>query len=139
MSDEAKRWRRSAVKYFLTAVPFFGIAVITRKWGYAFFGAPLLLIGISLAVSSFILPGRYGRVSARAETQISPRRRRRYRMSRMVSIAALCTGLLCVGLCALAWLGGRHGKSPERVFFGIAGVGLLLVVVGVAGLANQRH
>jgi glucan phosphoethanolaminetransferase (alkaline phosphatase superfamily) len=139
MSDEAKRWRWAAVKYFLTAVPFFGLAVITRRWGYAFIGAPLLLVGISLVVSSFILPGRYGTVSARAETQISPRRPRRSRMSRRVSIAALCTGLLCVGLCALVWLGARHGKSPEPAFFGIAGAGLLLVVLGVAGLANQRH
>ena len=72
MSDESKKWRVGALRYFLTAVPFFGLAVITRKWGYAFIGAPLLLLGISLVVSSFILPGRYGTASARAEARKFP-------------------------------------------------------------------
>jgi hypothetical protein len=55
-------------------------------------------------------------------------------MSKLVSISALCAGLLCVSLCGIAWSHAKPGESPEPMFLKIVGLGVFLVGVGLVGL-----
>ncbi len=53
-------------------------------------------------------------------------------MSKTVSIAALCAGVLCLGLCACAWyFSARPGEKPEIGFLEIVGLGVGLVGLGI--------
>lgn len=55
-----------------------------------------------------------------------------------ISIAALCTGLLCLGLCAGAYLSEhRPGNEPEPAFWDLAGCGVTALILGARGLL--RH
>jgi hypothetical protein len=58
-------------------------------------------------------------------------------MSKKVSIAALCTGLLCTGLCACAYYSERQarpGAEPDAEFWELAWCGVLVLTIGVRGL-----
>jgi hypothetical protein len=59
-------------------------------------------------------------------------------MKKKLSIAALCTGLLCLGLCAAAYLSeSRPGNGPEPAFWDLAWVGATVLVLGARGLLGQ--
>jgi|HubBroStandDraft_6_1064221.scaffolds.fasta_scaffold661417_2 uncharacterized membrane protein YfcA len=59
-------------------------------------------------------------------------------MSKVVSIAALCAGLLCVGLCGIAYSQTKPGESVEPMFLTIVGLGVFFTGLGVAGLVIKR-
>ena len=59
-------------------------------------------------------------------------------MSKVVSIAALCAGLLCIGLCGIAYSQAKPGESVEPMFLKIVGLGVFLTGLGVAGLVMKR-
>jgi hypothetical protein len=59
-------------------------------------------------------------------------------MSKKISIAALCTGLLCVGRCASACLSeSRPGNEPEPAFWDLAWCGATVLVFGARGLLGE--
>jgi hypothetical protein len=60
-------------------------------------------------------------------------------MGKSVSTAAICMGLLCTGLCAAAYFTQhRPGETGDPEFWKLAGVGLLVLALGVAGLLGRK-
>jgi hypothetical protein len=59
-------------------------------------------------------------------------------MSKTVSIAAVCVGLLCTALCAYAYASGHPMvKDPDLMFWELAGTGVALLAIGVRGCLGQ--
>ncbi len=59
-------------------------------------------------------------------------------MSKKISIAALCTGLLCLGLCAGACFAeDRPGNEPEPAFWDLAWCGATVLTLGARGLLGD--
>jgi uncharacterized membrane protein YfcA len=79
-------------------------------------------------------------VSSVLPTPESPNPPLKHGISKTVSIAAFCTGFLCVGLCGIAWSQARPGESPEPMFLKLVALGVMLIGLGVAGLVlKPRH
>jgi hypothetical protein len=59
-------------------------------------------------------------------------------MSKKVSIAAFCVGLLCTVLCACAYDSqGPPAKAPDSGFWEMAGCGVMLMGLGVRGMLGN--
>jgi hypothetical protein len=59
-------------------------------------------------------------------------------MSKTISIAALCVGLLCTGLCVCAYYSEhRPGEELDAQFWGIVKVGVKRVGLGIWGLSGR--
>jgi hypothetical protein len=59
-------------------------------------------------------------------------------MSRKVSIAAVCAGLLCTGLCICAYISeNRPGNPPDPMFWRLAIAGVGLLAIGLRGCLGQ--
>ncbi len=59
-------------------------------------------------------------------------------MSKKISIAALCTGLLCLGLCVAACIAeDRPGNEPEEAFWSLAWCGATVLILGARGLLGD--
>jgi hypothetical protein len=60
-------------------------------------------------------------------------------MSKTVSLAAICVGLLCSALCAGAYLSQhRPGENGDPTFWELAALGVMLIGLGVCGLVFKR-
>jgi hypothetical protein len=60
-------------------------------------------------------------------------------MSRKVSIAAICVGVLCTALCASAYVSEKRpgNDPPDQMFWELAAAGVTLLGLGVRGWLGQ--
>ncbi len=60
-------------------------------------------------------------------------------MSKKVSVAALCVGLLSVAWCACAATQVQPGAEGEWIVWSLAGTGVTLIVTGGRGLVGDLN
>src|SRR5580693_6921327 len=58
-------------------------------------------------------------------------------MSKRISVAALCVGLLAVAWCAVAAMHVQPGAGSEWIVWSLAGTGCTLIVTGGRGLLGD--
>ncbi len=59
-------------------------------------------------------------------------------MGKTLSIAAICVGLLCLGMCVWVYSRGGHiGHAPSASTLKMAGLGGMLILFGTGGLISN--